>query len=176
MDAELTANQCNTMLIFNADAVSCVFVARNSCSTRCWPALAATLVLNPAPRFGRRLLLHRRTSPNLPLRCWLRSLRCRMLAGRRPHHRRRRMLRAPHHSSSSFSATLPSAPSHASYNMATTSGSVGPSGWDTVPTHTYIHTYIQLYHKTRPVPWCTQLQILDLPVLELDPQNIFFFF
>jgi hypothetical protein len=35
--------------------------------------------------------------------------------------------------------------------------------------HAYIHTYIL---QDQASPWCTQLQILDLPVLELDPLNI----
>ena len=33
----------------------------------------------------------------------------------------------------------------------------------------HVHTYI-LHDQAS--PWCTQLQILDLPVLELDPLNI----
>jgi hypothetical protein len=36
-----------------------------------------------------------------------------------------------------------------------------------------IHTYIL---QDQASPWCTQLQILDLPVLELNPLNIHLFF
>jgi hypothetical protein len=37
----------------------------------------------------------------------------------------------------------------------------------------HIHTYIL---EDQAGPWCTQLQILDLPVLELNPLNFDFFF
>ena len=37
----------------------------------------------------------------------------------------------------------------------------------------HIHTYIL---QDEAGPWCTQLQILDLPVLELDPLNNHLFF
>ena len=37
----------------------------------------------------------------------------------------------------------------------------------------HIHTYIL---QDQAGPWCTQLQILDLPVLELNPLNFHFFF
>jgi hypothetical protein len=37
----------------------------------------------------------------------------------------------------------------------------------------HIHTYIS---QDQACPWCTQLQILDLPVLELNPLNFHIFF
>jgi hypothetical protein len=39
--------------------------------------------------------------------------------------------------------------------------------------HTYIHTYIS---QDQASPCCTQLEILDLLLLELDPLNIHLFF
>ena len=48
---------------------------------------------------------------------------------------------------------------------------MGLSAWDTVPTHTYIYITGPGQSMLR-----TQLQILDLPVLELNPLNIHLFF
>jgi hypothetical protein len=33
------------------------------------------------------------------------------------------------------------------------------------------HTYIHITAEDQAGPWCTQLQILDLPALELNPLN-----
>jgi hypothetical protein len=43
--------------------------------------------------------------------------------------------------------------------------------------HTYILNYLvhRYILQDQASPWCMQLQILDLPVLELDPLNIVFF-
>jgi hypothetical protein len=73
------------------------------------------------------------------------------------------------HASRSFVVTAPGA------TRATTGEYVGLNAWDTVPTHTYIHTYIS-QDQPGPVHGVHNCQILDLPVLELNPLNFNLFF